>query len=116
MSDAVNEELLVFFLGHAHLMEHVVVVGDAKLVQVLLHDEVLAHIPALEPASEVERHEPADHIATRRDQLADQEEADLDGSADRNVIGLHEFENRASVFPLIGLDLAECRFLSLVTN
>jgi hypothetical protein len=29
---------------------------------------------------------------------------------------LHEFENRASVFPLIGLDLAECRFLSLVTN
>jgi len=106
----------MFLLRDAHLIEHTVVLGNAKLVEVLLHDEVLAHVAPLEPTGEVVRHEPADHITTRRDQLGDQEEADLDDSADLKVIGLHEFENRGAMFPFIGLDLAECRPLLLVAD
>lgn len=106
-SDAIQEELFVFFLGHAHLVEHVVMVGDAELVEVLLHDEVLADVAALEPASKVVRHEPADHVAARRDQLATEEETHFEDSADRNVVCAQQREHRSAVGPLIGFNMPE---------
>ena len=39
----------MLFLLHAHLVKHLVVRRDAEFVEVLLDDEVLADIAALEP-------------------------------------------------------------------
>jgi hypothetical protein len=62
-SDLLEEIDLMLLLLQAHLVQYCVVVGYPKGVEVLRHNELLAYVAALEPSSEIIRHEPTDKVA-----------------------------------------------------
>ena len=60
----------VLLLLDAHLVEDIIVAGEAKFIEVSHHDEVLADVAAFEPTCKVVWHKPADHIAAGGDDAA----------------------------------------------
>lgn len=96
---------LVLLLLHAHFVEGVVVLGDAQVVEVVHRDEVLADVAAFQSPGEVVGHEPANHVATRGDDLAYDVIFHLLVARDGDVVLLHDGENRLAVAPLVELNL-----------
>lgn len=101
----------VFLLLHSHFVQQIVMYADADFVEVSHHDEVLADVSAFQSSSKVVRHEPADDVATGRDDLADDVIFDFVISRWRNGVLPHDGENRFPVLPLIQFDLLDRDFL-----
>ena len=85
--------------------------GDAQFVEVVHQAEILANVAALQPAGEVEGHEPADDVAGKGDGLPDDMEADLVVLRYRDAVALHDGEHLMAMAPFIQLYLTDGRLV-----
>ena len=102
---------MLLFLD-AHIVQHLIVLRDAKRMEIMHHAEVLADVAALQSAREVERHEPTDDVAGTGDDLADDMETEFIVLRHRDTIQPHDGEHFVAVAPFIHLDLPDSRFIS----
>ena len=95
----------VFLFLDAHFVKDFIVLPDAERVEIFHHDKIFADVAALEFAGEEIRHEPADDVAARGNEAANDVKFDLVKPRDGNAILLHDGENIPAMTPLVVFDL-----------